>query len=59
MIPARIESQIQRQMEETRTQALLSSMFDRINQSAENKSKQKEDSRLAKKSYWWQDKEFD
>ena len=50
MIPALLESQIQRQMEETRTQALLSAMFDRINKTTEP-PKEKTDSK--KKKYWW------
>ena len=56
MIPARLEQQIRANMEQAKAQAVLSSMFQRINQNQETAAKAREDDKLRAR-YWWQEKE--
>lgn len=57
MIPAALESQILQNIAETKAQAVLSACFERINQRTETEAKVREDSKLEKARYWWQEKE--
>ena len=56
MIPAHLETQIRANMEQAKAQAVLSSMFQRINQNQETAAKAREDDKLRAR-YWWQEKE--
>ena len=59
MIPPRLEQQIRQQMEETRTQAVLSICFERINQNKEQETGEREQARMAGKRLWWKEEECD
>ncbi len=57
MIPPLLETQIQQQMNDTRTAALLAQMFAGINQRTETEAKSREDSKLEKARLWWKEQE--
>jgi len=57
MIPSRLEAQIADNIAQNRTQALLSTMFARINSNHETSAKAREDDKLSKARYWWNEKE--
>jgi len=57
MIPSKLQDQIEQQMQETRTQAILSACFSRINQNQETTARAREDEKLLRARYWWQEKE--
>ena len=56
MIPSKLQAQIEQQMQETRTQAILSACFSRINQNQETAAKAREDEKLRAR-YWWQERD--
>ena len=56
MTTSKLQSQIEQQMQETRTQAILSACFSRINQNQETAAREREDEKLRAR-YWWQEKE--
>ena len=57
MIPPRLEQQIRANMEQAHTQAVLSCMFQRINNNQETAAREREDDKLLRARYWWQEKE--
>ena len=57
MIPPRLEQQIRANMEETKTQAILSACFERINQKQEKETSERERARMAGKRYWWKEQD--
>lgn len=57
MIPSKLQDQIEQQMQETRTQAILSACFSRINQNQETAAREREEVKLLRARYWWQEKE--
>jgi hypothetical protein len=57
MIPPHLEQQIRANMEETRTAALLATMFQRINQNQETTARAREDEKLLRARYWWQERD--
>ena len=57
MIPLTLEAQIRQNIAETRTQAILSACFERINQRTENEAKAREDSKLEKARLWWKEQD--
>ena len=56
MIPLHLEQQISENMEQAKAQAVLSSMFARINQNQETAAKDREDNKLRAR-YWWQERD--
>ena len=56
MIPPHLEQQIRANMEQAKAQAVLSSMFQRINTNQETAAREHEDEKLRAR-YWWQEKE--
>lgn len=57
MIPPHIEQQIRANMEQAKAQAVLSSMFQRINQNQETAAREREDDKLNQARYWWQERD--
>ena len=57
MIPSKLQDQIEQQVQETRTQAILSACFSRINNNQETAAREREDEKLLRARYWWQEKE--
>ena len=56
MIPSKLQDQIEQQVQETRTQAILSACFSRINHNQETAAREREDEKLRAR-YWWQEKD--
>ena len=56
MIPAHLEQQIRANMEQARAQAILSTMFQRINNNQETAAREREDNKLRAR-YWWQERD--
>ena len=53
---AKLQTQIADNIAQNRTQALLSTMFARINNNHETAAKEREDDKLKSARYWWQER---
>lgn len=57
LVIAKLHEATSQQIEETRTQAILSACFARMNQNQETEAKSREDSKLEKARLWWKEQE--
>lgn len=57
MISPHLSQQIRDNMEQAKAQAVLSTMFERVNHNQETAAKEREDDKLLRARYWWNEKE--